>query len=265
MMKKTLLFAALGLMSLNIAAQNAPKEDEGYSVCMVTKNGVIKRTALSDFRNIRRSGIIAINLDENDVLENVRLTAGGDDIFVATRKGLGIRFHESDARVIGRTARGVKAISFKSPDDCVVGVEVIGENETEGRLLTVSAEGTGRKSEYSDYRAQGRGGYGCINYRTELYGEVAAVLKIYDDEDVILISAAGIVIRLDSAEIRACSRPSKGVRLMKLAEGDRVIAVTTAKKAPEEPDDAPEEEDASETEQAPEAQAAAAVPETPEA
>ena len=215
-----------------------PRDDDDYSVCMVTRNGVIKRTALSDFRNIRKNGIIAINLDENDVLENVKLTAGGDDIFVATRKGLGIRFHESDARVIGRTARGVKAISFKNPDDYVVGVEVLSENETEGRLLTVSVEGNGRRSVYDDYRTQGRGGYGCINYRTEAFGDVAAVLKVYDDEDVILISAAGIVIRLDSKEIRECARPSKGVRLMKLGEGDRVIAVTTAKKAPEEAEEA---------------------------
>ena len=116
----------------------------------------------------------------------------------------------------------------------MVGAEVIGEGETEGRLLTVSEDGTGRRRVYDDYRAQSRGGFGSMNYRTDTYGLVAAVKKIYDDEDVILISSAGIIIRLDGAEVRECARPSKGVRLIKLGEGDQVIAVTTAKKAPQE-------------------------------
>ena len=249
-----------------------PGDEENAYLCMVTKQGVIKRTALYDFRNIRKSGIIAINLDEGDVLENVKLTSGEDDIFIATRKGLGIRFHESDARVIGRTARGVKAVSFKTDDDYVVGVEVIGKDETDGRILTVGVKGTGRKSVYEDYRPQSRGGYGSMNYRVDKNGDVAAVIKVYDDEDVILISSAGIVIRLDSAEIRECARPSKGVRLIRLGEDDSVIAVTTAKKTPEDaeqPEDAgqPEDEDpaGTETTAAAETVAEDAVPAAPEA
>ena len=209
-----------------------PKDEEDVYLSMITRKGVIKRTSLFDFRNIRKSGIIAINIDEGDVLENVLITHGHDDILVATHNGLGIRFSENGARVLGRAARGVKALSFKSDDDYVVGAEVIHENETEGRILTVSEDGTGRKSVYDDYRVQSRGGFGSMNYRSEVYGKVAAVKKIYDDEDVILISSAGIIIRLSGADVRECARPAKGVRLIRLGEDDKVIAVTTAKTMP---------------------------------
>ncbi|MBQ9506497.1 MAG: DNA gyrase subunit A [Clostridia bacterium] len=239
-----------------------PKDEENVYLSMITRLGVIKRTALYDFRNIRKNGIIAINIDEGDVLENVLITHGNDDILVATRNGLGIRFNENDARVLGRTARGVKAVSFKRDDDYVVGAEVIGENETEGRILTVSEDGTGRKSVYDDYRVQSRGGFGSMNYRTEVYGKVAGVEKIYDDEDAILISSAGIIIRLSGADVRECARPAKGVRLIRLGEGDKVIAVTTAKKTPEEPasaipegEEEPEEDTVAEAPEADEAPA----------
>ena len=225
-----------------------PAHDEGKYLCMVTKKGVIKRTALSDFRNIRKNGIIAINLDDDDVLENVRLTDGGCDIYVATKKGLGIRFNEAGARVIGRSARGVRAVSFKYPDDCVVGVEVLG-GEDGGMLLTVGERGTGRRSAYADYRVQSRGGYGTLNYRCEQNGDVAAVIKVTPEDDVILISSSGVVIRLDSEEIRACARPSKGVRLMRLSDTDRIIAVTTAKKNPDEAAEKLPEPDADEPEE----------------
>ncbi|MCH5197510.1 MAG: DNA gyrase subunit A [Oscillospiraceae bacterium] len=211
-----------------------PENEEEFYLSMITRKGVIKRTALSDFKNIRKSGIIAINIDEGDVLENVLITNGNDDIFVATHNGLGIRFNENDSRVLGRTARGVKAVSFKSDDDYVVGAEVIGENETEGRILTVSEDGTGRKSIYDDYRVQSRGGFGSMNYRTDKYGLVAGVKKIYDDDDIIMISSAGIIIRLSGEDVRECARPSKGVRLIKLGEGDKVIAITSVKKMSEE-------------------------------
>ncbi|MBQ7638140.1 MAG: DNA gyrase subunit A [Clostridia bacterium] len=210
-----------------------PENEEGVFLSMITKKGIIKRTALSDFRNIRKSGIIAINIDEGDVLENVLITKGNDDIFVATRGGLGIRFNENDSRVLGRTARGVKALSFKNEEDYVVGAEVIGENETDGRILTVSEDGTGRKSVYDDYRVQSRGGYGSMNYRIDRYGYVAGVKKIYDDDDVIIISSAGIIIRLSGDDVRECARPSKGVRLIRLGENDKVIAITTVKKLSE--------------------------------
>ena len=212
-----------------------PKEHDDLFLCMITKNGIIKRTELENFRNIRKNGIIAINLDEGDVLQKVLLTTGTQDLFVATKKGLGIRFNETDARVIGRTARGVKALTFKYEDDFVVGMEILDE-ESGGKLLTVSEWGNGRKSDFSDYHVQSRGGYGSINYRVDKYGDVAAIKVVYDDDDVILISEQGIIIRIASESIRECARPSKGVRLMKLSESDSVITLTLAKKSGEETD-----------------------------
>ena len=207
-----------------------PADAEDEYICMITRNGVIKRTSLSDFRNIRKNGIIAINLDENDVLENVLLTTGNDDIYIATHNGLGIRFNENDARVIGRTARGVKALTFKSEDDYIVGAEILRYGDG-GKILTVSETGNGRKNGYEDYRCQSRGGMGCINYRVEKYGAVASIKKVFDDDDVILISEAGIVIRLSAADIRECARPSKGVKLMRLGDDDKIITMTVTKKA----------------------------------
>ena len=207
-----------------------PADAENEYICMITRNGVIKRTSLSDFRNIRKNGIIAINLDENDVLENVLLTTGNDDIYIATHNGLGIRFNENDARVIGRTARGVKALTFKSEDDYIVGAEILRDGDG-GKILTVSETGNGRKNGYEDYRCQSRGGMGCINYRVEKYGAVASIKKVFDDDDVILISEAGIVIRLSAADIRECARPSKGVKLMRLGDDDKIITMTVTKKA----------------------------------
>ena len=227
-----------------------PKQAEDMYLCMCTSNGIIKRTELSAFNNIRKSGIIAINLDEGDILQSVKLTNGKNDLFVATKHGLGIRFNEEDARVIGRTARGVKAITFKYEDDCVVGMEILDE-EKGGKVLTVSETGNGRKSDFSDYRVQTRGGFGSMNYRTEKYGLVAAVKVVYDDEDVILISSEGLIIRLAVTDIRECARPSKGVRVMRLSENDKVITMTSTLKSEEEQTDAfPEnpEEDVQENE-----------------
>ena len=131
----------------------------------------------------------------------------------------------------------MKAISFKYPDDEVVAMEILKEGDG-GKLLTVSAEGIGRKSDYADYRVQNRGGMGTLNYRTDKYGDVAAIRVVYDDDDAILITESGVMIRVSCDEIRECARPSKGVILMKLNEGDRVITLTTAKKSEEEPADA---------------------------
>lgn len=210
-----------------------PKEHEDLYLCMITKKGIIKRTELINFRNIRKSGIIAINLDEGDVLQKVLLTTGEQDIFVATKKGLGIRFNETDARIIGRTARGVRALKFKYEDDEVIGMEILDE-ESGGKLLTVSEWGNGRKSDFSDYHIQSRGGFGSINYRVGKYGDVAAIKVVYDDDDVILISEQGIIIRISAESIRECARPSKGVRLMKLSENDCVTTLTLAKNSGEE-------------------------------
>ena len=194
-----------------------PEFSEGQYLCMVTRKGIIKRTELEAYRNVRKNGVIAISLDENDELAWVHLTSGEDDLLVATRKGMSIRFHETDARPLGRTARGVKAIELSESDE-VVGMAVLKED---GTVLTVSETGYGRRSEVTDYRLQSRAGKGTINYHTEKYGDVAAVRLIREEEDVILISSDGIIIRIPTDEIRLCARPSKGVRVMRVNEGEK--------------------------------------------
>lgn len=201
-----------------------PELSEGQYLCMVTRKGIIKRTELEAYRNVRKNGVIAINLDEDDELAWVHLTSGDDDLLVATRKGMSIRFHESDARLLGRTARGVKAIELSEGDE-VVGMAVLKED---GTVLTVSETGYGRRSEATDYRLQSRAGKGTINYHTEKYGNVAAIRMIQDDEDVILISSDGIIIRIPTDDIRLCARPSKGVRVMRVSEGEKVVTLTSA-------------------------------------
>lgn len=198
--------------------------EDKYYLCMATKGGVIKRTKLDDYKNIRKSGIIAINLDEGDELRWVRLTDGNQNLMVATRNGMSICFKEDDARCIGRTARGVKAITL-SDDDEVVGMIVLSEN---GKVLTVSEKGYGRRSNIENYRIQNRGGKGLTNYHTEQYGKVCAVDMIEDDKDIIMISSDGIIIRLLASQVRECNRPAKGVILMKVKEGEKVITISIA-------------------------------------
>lgn len=201
-----------------------PEFSEGQYLCMVTRKGIIKRTELEAYRNVRKNGVIAVNLDEDDELAWVHLTSGNDDLLVATKKGMSIRFNETDARPLGRTARGVKAIELTEGDE-VVGMAVLQES---GTVLTVSETGYGRRSEVTDYRLQSRAGKGTINYHTEKYGDIAAVRMIREDEDVILISSDGIIIRIPTDEIRLCARPSKGVRVMRVNEGEKVVTLTSA-------------------------------------
>ncbi len=199
--------------------------EDKYYLCMVTRKGVIKRTKLDEYRNIRKGGIIAINLDEGDELAWVKLTGGDDDIYVATRGGFGIRFHESDARAIGRTARGVRAIELKSEDDEVVGMCALAKDADETvRILTVSETGNGRRSELSEYRCQTRGGKGSTNYKTDKNGKVVSVCLVSDSDDVILISSDGIVIRIPANQININSRTSKGVRVMRVSQGETVVS-----------------------------------------
>ena len=204
-----------------------PSDDEGKFLCMVTRKGVIKRTELEAYRNVRKGGLIAINLDEGDELAWVFVTGGKDDILVATRNGMSVRFNEEDARAIGRTARGVRAITLRG-DDEVVGMVIIEQGKT---ILTVSETGYGRRSLPTDYRLQSRGGIGTINYHTEKYGKVAAVASVGEDEDAILISTDGISV---------FARPSKGVRVMRVSEGEKLA--TMAIVAHEEPEETSEGE-----------------------
>ena len=199
-------------------------EEEDHFLTMVTKNAVIKRVALSAFRNVRKNGLIALDLAEDDELSWVRLTSGSDDLLVATRFGKVIRFHEGDVREMGRQARGVRAIRL-AEGDVVVGMSVLREN---GLVLTVSETGYGRLSNPEDYRLQHRGGMGILNYHVEKYGNVAAIKVVDLDDDIILIADDGVIIRIEAGSIRICARPSKGVRVMKVNEGSKVITMARA-------------------------------------
>ena len=198
--------------------------EDKYYLCMATKNGVIKRTELDAYKNIRKSGIIAINLDEGDELRWVKLTDGEQNLMVATRKGMSICFKEKDARAIGRTARGVRAITLSEGDE-VVGMVIFGD---EGKVLTISEKGYGRRSDVSNYRVQNRGGKGLTNYHTEQYGEVCAIEMVDETQDIIMISSDGIIIRLPAEQVRECNRPSKGVILMKTKDGEKVVTISLA-------------------------------------
>lgn len=210
-----------------------PKEEDRAYLCMVTRNGIIKRTAINQYDHIRKTGIIAINLDEGDELCWVDVTDGERQLVVATHDGMAICFNESDARLIGRTARGVKAIQL-GEGDYVVGFAVALEGK---QLLTVSETGYGRKSEFSDYRVQSRAGKGLINYRTEQFGKVAMIAPVDDNNDVIMITTEGIVIRTHAEQISSFKRPSKGVKVMRVKEGERLATLSIVDKYEDEESD----------------------------
>ncbi len=210
-----------------------PQEENRKYLCMVTKKGVIKRTDINEYKHIRQSGIIAINLDEGDELAYVEITDGERKLVVATHNGMSICFDENDARLIGRTARGVKAIQLED-DDYVVGFAASLDGFT---LLTVSETGFGRKSGFEDYRVQSRGGKGLINYRTEQYGKVAMIAAVNEEQDVIMITTDGIVIRTHVDQISTFQRPSKGVKVMKVNEGEKVATISVVERLEEDADD----------------------------
>ncbi len=198
-----------------------PQMEEGMYVCMGTKNAIIKRTPLEAFKNIRKTGLIALSIDEGDELCFVKLTDGKSDLMVATKKGKAIRFNENDVRSMGRTARGVRSIKLAEGDE-VIGMIVAKEGD---RVLTVTETGFGRISEISDYRVQSRGGKGIINYRTAKYGDVAAVISPDGDDDLIMISSSGIIIRIHLGELNVLRRPGKGVKVMRIDEGVKLLTV----------------------------------------
>lgn len=212
------------------AMVKVPKEEDRCYLCMVTKKGIIKRSALDLYKNIRKSGIIAINLDEDDELSWVDITDGEQKLIVATHDGMSICFKESDARLIGRTARGVKAIELRE-GDYVIGFAVVREGYT---LLTVTETGFGRKSQFEDYRVQSRAGKGLINYHTDKYGKVAMIAPVTDENDVIMISSDGIIIRTHADQISEFQRGSKGVKVMRVSEGEKLATLSVVDRFEEE-------------------------------
>ena len=230
-----------------------PEFDEEKYLVMVTKQGIIKRISLNAYNTARKGGLIALELNEGDELAWVRLTDGNQQVIVATKNGLAIRFEETDVRPMGRQARGVKAISLRE-GDCVVGMCVVANDDL---ILTASETGFGRISNVSDYRLQSRGGKGITNYHTEKYGNVAAVSAVKLDEDIIIISQEGVIIRIAADTVRICNRPSKGVTLMRIGENDKVVTVARAPHEDSEGEKTEEtaEEETSEENTAPETNA----------
>ena len=223
------------------AAIRVGEMDEESFLVMVTGQGTIKRTELSAYKNIRKAGLIAINLDEGDELAWVLNTSGRDELIVATAQGMAIRFAETDLRPMGRNAMGVRAVRL-GENDHVVGMVKAEEN---GLLLTVTESGLGRRSRVEDYRLQSRGGKGIRNYDTQEKGTlVAAVRAVRDGEDVILISDDGVIIRIPAEQINIQSRYAGGVRVMRIGEGGRVVSVENVPRDEEEAGtgEVPEEE-----------------------
>lgn len=207
-----------------------PEFDEDKYLIMVTRQGIIKRIVLNAYNTARKGGLIALELNEGDELAWVRMTDGNQQVIVATKKGVAIRFNETDVREMGRQARGVKALKLNE-GDCVVGMSVVREG---GLVLTVSETGYGRLSSPDDYRVQSRGGKGLTNYHVEKYGDVAAIKVVNLDDDIIIISQEGIIIRIAAESIRVCSRPSKGVTVMKVNGDDKVVTIARAPHEAEE-------------------------------
>ena len=199
-------------------------EDKYY--VMVTRHGVIKRTEYNAYMNVRKSGLIAINLDEGDELAWVKITGGSDDIILASEKGMSIRFNEQDARSMGRTARGVKAITLEEGDE-VIGMVVA---EAGKDILTVSRSGLGRRTDLSEYRLQSRGGKGLRNYYCDKNGPVAGFEKVDDNNDIMLITDSGVIIRIPADQISQQSRYAGGVKVMKVDNETSIIGIAAVEK-----------------------------------
>ncbi|MDO4863158.1 MAG: DNA gyrase subunit A [Ruminococcus sp.] len=198
--------------------------DEQFIV-MVTKNGKIKRTNLSLYKNVRKNGLIAIGLDEGDEIAGVRMTDGSAQVFVATHNGMAIRLEEEKIRAMSRSAHGVRAIKLRE-GDYVVGMARVREGAA---LLTVTENGYGKRTALESYRIQNRGGYGLTNYKVDdVRGHVCNIKIVDEEDDIILVSSDGIIIRILSSDIRIMGRIAKGVRVMKLSEGANVVAFTRA-------------------------------------
>ncbi len=193
--------------------------EDGRFIVMVTKNGKIKRTPLSSYKNVRKNGLRAIGLDEGDEIEGVRMTSGKNQLIIATHNGYAIRVNETDIREMSRTAHGVKAIKLRE-GDYVVSMARVRDGAA---VLTVAENGLGRRVALENYRIQRRGGFGMMNYKN---GGVCGIKVVDDEDDIIMISTDGVVIRIRACDISIMGRYSKGVRLMRVSDDGKVVAFT---------------------------------------
>jgi DNA gyrase subunit A len=215
-------------VSAIVAYREGAKESSKFLI-MITKEGVVKKTALKDFSNIRKTGIIAITLKKGDSLMGVKLSQGDDDVIITTAQGQSIRFKESQARPMGRSASGIKAITLKKSHDAVAGFGIIPHDkagEKKLRLFVIMANGFGKQTPVSEYKTQNRGGSGIRTANvTPKTGPLIAAQVIGEELEVIALSAKGQVIRTELASVRETGRATQGVRIMQLHTGDRVAGV----------------------------------------
>ena len=217
--------------------------EEGKYLLMCTKAGVIKKTDLMEYQNAPKAGKIAIRLDEGDELIRVKLTEGTSDIFVASHMGKMIRFNEKDVRDMGRVSRGVRAMTLDD-GDYVIGMDTECEN---GKMLVVSEYGFGKKTELSEYKRQSRGGKGTTTYKiSDATGALAGMEIVTPDDDIMLITSEGIIIRMDSEDISTYGRVTKGVRLMRFADGVSIISIAKVVKDSEDDSETAENTDTQE-------------------
>ncbi len=195
--------------------------DQELYVLMATKNGLVKKTKLSEYSNIRKTGIQGITLKDDDELIDVRLTDGNNDVLMATRSGLAIRFKEEEARPVGRTSMGVKGIAL-GKDDYVIGMETIKNDE--GYVLAITENGFGKRTEVEEYRCQCRAGKGILTYKTtSKTGHIIGIQIVNDEEDVMMITDTGVVIRINVKDISVLGRNTQGVTLMRTSDGGKVV------------------------------------------
>jgi DNA gyrase subunit A len=216
-----------------LAVKEFPEaEDQQYAV-MGTRKGTIKKTDMTAFSNPRPSGLLAMGIDEGDAVIAVELSDGKEQIFIGTRDGMAIRFDETDVRPMGRSAYGVRGITLREGDE-VVAMEVVREG---GTVLTVAQNGYGKRTGLEEYRLQSRGGVGIINIQTsDRNGKVVGIAYVHDDDELMLISQQGMILRMKAGDIRSIGRATQGVRLIEMEEGDAVVSV--AKLAEKEDEDA---------------------------
>ena len=225
-----------------------PDMPEGHYLMMATRQGLIKKTPLEEFANLRKSGLIAIILREDDELVSVELTDGNRELLLGSRQGKAIRFNENNVRAMGRASQGVRSMKLRE-DDAVISMCVLDEDE---KVLSITENGYGKRTDPAEYREQGRGGQGVIAMNlTDKTGLLAAQLMIAEDEDILLITDDGTIIRTAADSIRICGRATQGVRLMRVGDGSRIVGVARAEKEDgddetDAPENAAEESDAGE-------------------
>ncbi len=225
---------------LNVKSMTDEEYLENNYIILCTKKGIIKKTNLAAYKNVRQNGIIAVNIREDDQLLEACLTSGNDEVLMAVRSGKAVRFNEQTVRPMGRTATGVKAITLGSPDDEVIGMVCI--NDPQQTVLVVSEKGFGKRSDIEDYRITNRGAKGVKTLNiTDKTGDLIAIKAVTDDEDLMIINKSGIVIRMAVSKLRVMGRATQGVKLIDLRGTDEIAAVTKT-----EHEDEPEETETAE-------------------